>query len=250
MIRPVLELLLPAVVKDYFRDIQRRLSILETLVDTLIDSPTYVASPDAGFNGQLVRKQIFQELLKLCEFTAIVETGTWIGNTTGYLAETSQLPVYSSEINPRFYAIAQKRLAGMASVYLHQSDSYGFLQHLSTSVGSQQCLFFYLDSHWYDDLPLRQEIDYIAHHWQEFVIMVDDFQVPGDLAYGYDRYGKHVLNLPYIQDLLTTHQLVPFFPTTPARDESGSQRGCVVLTRRGLLCDRLASLPLLAPITT
>ncbi|MCS6815247.1 MAG: hypothetical protein NZ772_16965, partial [Cyanobacteria bacterium] len=70
----------------------------------------------------------------------------------------------------------------------------------------------------------------------------DDFQVPQDRGYGYDRYGSIALNLKYIQDILTRHHLVPFFPTMPARDESGSCRGCVIITRRGTIAHQLATL--------
>ncbi|MCS6813712.1 MAG: hypothetical protein NZ772_09120, partial [Cyanobacteria bacterium] len=168
--RQALKLLLPATVRDYFRDIQFRLSILETLVDTLIESPVYRASDAAGFNGQLGRKQLFQSIVTTCGIEAIVETGTWIGNTTGYMAETTQLPVYSSEVNPRFYRIAQQRLAAFANIHLAQLDSRQFLHQVSTLNLVNQCVFFYLDSHWYNDLPLREEIVLIASRWQRFVI--------------------------------------------------------------------------------
>ncbi len=241
----ILELLVPTAIKEYFRDIQRRLSILETLVDTLIESPTYKSADDAGFNGQMVRKRIFTELLSVCEFEAIVETGTWLGNTTGYMAETANLPIYTSEINPRFHRIAKQRLnevANIHNIHMQLSDSRAFLRHLATTSLTSQCLFFYLDSHWYNDLPLHDEITLIANHWQQFVIMVDDFKVPHDAEYEYDRYGKTSLALDYIQDLLVSHQLVPFFPIVPASEESGSRRGCVVLARQGAISAQLATL--------
>lgn len=245
--RHVLKLLLPATIRDYFRDLQRRLSTLETLVDTLIESPMYEVSDAAGFNGQLERKQLFKGIVTTCGIEALVETGTWIGNTTGYMAEMTQLPVYSSEINPRFYQLAKRRLANFTNIHLAQLDSCQFLRQLSTGDIVTQCVFFYLDSHWYNDLPLREEIALIAGHWQRFVIMVDDFQVPHDRGYGYDRYGSITLNLRYIQDMLTSNHLVPFFPTVPSSHESGSCRGCVVITRQGTLAHQLATLDDLSP---
>ena len=77
------------------RNLQTTIRDLQAAVDTLIDSPRYIGSDQVGFNGQAVRKEIFSQLLCTCDFQLIVETGTWTGDTTGYMAEASKLPVLS-----------------------------------------------------------------------------------------------------------------------------------------------------------
>ena len=59
-------------------------------------------------------------------------------------------------------------------------------------------LFFYLDAHWNEDLPLAEELDTIFCRSSNPVVMIEDFQVPDDPDYGYDDYGpRKSLNPEY-----------------------------------------------------
>ena len=235
--------LIPGSIEEYFVDLQMRLRNLETTVDVLIESPKYVASEDVGFNGQRIRKSIFQELLSVFAVECIVETGTWIGNTTGFMAEVSGLPVYTSEANRRFYTVAKMRLAQFSDIHFELSDSRVFLKKLTESDIVERSTFFYLDAHWYKDLPLYEEIDLIAAQWHKFVVMVDDFKVVGDGGYKYDDYGKgKALELESIAEVLRRNSLVPFFPSAPSSIETGAKCGCVVIVREGDQSGRLSNL--------
>ncbi len=220
-----------------------RLDICEIVMDALIESPKYVPGSDKGFNGQLLRKQIFRELINTCEFNAIVETGTHIGNTTGYLAEVSRLPVYSCELHRRFHLIAKARLSDFKNIHLELSDSQNYLNKLARGELAQQNMFFYLDAHRYcdRDSPLIEEINIIASHWKNFVVMIDDFMVPDDDGYGYDNYGK-VLSLKLIGRAIKKYGLIPFFPSFPSTEETGYRRGCVVLAKTGALEKKISRL--------
>lgn len=220
-----------------------RISNLETAIDCLIDSPRWTPSDAVGFNGQRHRKLIFHELLNAFNFEAILETGTWIGNTTGYMATESALPVHTCEINPRFHTLARMRLQGMARIDFTLADSRSFLQTISRTDVAAKRVFVYLDAHWYDDLPLREEIEIISGAWQEYVIMVDDFEVPSDSGYGYDRYEKHnVLSMEFFADTFARCGLIPFFPSLPSAEETGARRGCVVLAGGGRAAEVLGGL--------
>lgn len=220
-----------------------RLRNLETIVDTLIVSPKYVASEDIGFNGQRTRKQIFRDILSALNIERVVETGMWIGDTTGFMAEVSGLPVYTAEVNRRFYSVAKMRLAQFPDIHFELADSRTFLKTLAQSDVVERCTFFYLDAHWYKDLPLYDEIDIIATRWRRFAVMVDDFRVAGDDGYKYDNYGKgKVLALESITELLRRHSLAPFFPSVPSCQETGARRGCVVIVRKGEDSSRLTDL--------
>src|SRR6185295_75953 len=112
----------------------------------------------------------------------------------------------------------------------------------------EKCVFFYLDAHWYDDLPLAKEVDLIASHRKRFVVMIDDFKVSDDPGYDFDDYGNgKALALPLIKESIAAHQLGAFFPAAAARDETGAQRGCVVLASNGELSRKLLQLALLRP---
>jgi hypothetical protein len=117
---------------------------------------------------------------------------------------------------------------------LFNLDSREFLKKLANDRElTQKTCFFYLDAHWGKDCPIRKEISLIASHWGKFIILIDDFQVPGDKGYGYDRYGSFIkLNLSYIRPVLQKYDLCSYFPTISSKDESGEKpRGCVILSK-------------------
>jgi hypothetical protein len=140
------------------------------------------------------------------------------------------------------------RLRDLQGLHLEQSDSRRFLQKLSQGDVAQKLVFFYLDAHWYDDLPLNEEVGIIANHWREFVIMIDDFQVPDDLGYSYDDYGPgKALTLDLIIPSVEKHRLGVYFPAARSTEETGARRGCVVLASTGSQSEKLSHLSTLRP---
>src|SRR5262245_24680036 len=110
------------------------------------------------FNGQKFRQQVFMDILGTVPLEAIVETGAFHGSTTKFLANTSRLPVYAVEINPRYFHFARRQLKENNNVHLYLGDSRSFLKQLKENAEfPDRNVFFYLDAHWYQDLPLRDE---------------------------------------------------------------------------------------------
>jgi hypothetical protein len=247
----LLKKITPGFLSSRYLNIQTRLQNLEnsvrhlnTAIDAMLVSPRYVAGDDIGFNGQRHRKKIFTDIMAAFQFDAIIETGTWLGNTTAYMRQTSGKPVHSCELNPRFAALSKMRLADLDQVYLHLKDSRKFLQDLRHSELATKTAFFYLDAHWYDDLPLAEEMELIGSGWKNFVVLIDDFQVPDDLDYYYDNYGEgNALELSLLAAATKKYDLAVFFPAARCHEETGGKCGCVVLTPRGELSQKLAKLP-------
>ncbi|MEM9827146.1 MAG: hypothetical protein AAF958_11185 [Planctomycetota bacterium] len=195
----------------------------------------YFIRPEHGkkwggaFNGQSFRRQIFQELVASFSFDAIIETGTYRGVTTKYMAET-RLPLHTVEANMRYLSYARMNIRGVdEKVRTYHSDSRSFLRRLGIqgTVGGTRP-FVYLDAHWHDDLPLREELEIVQEYWPDAVVMIDDFAVP-DTGYGYDDYGcGKTLNLEYLAPLAPT-SLQAFFPAVSEAGETGCRRGSVVL---------------------
>ena len=229
-----------------FRDLTKRLNHLEAALLAFIDSPVYRSGSHAGFNGQKGRKDIFSDLIKTYRFQYLIETGTYLGDTAGYMAETSGLPVISCEQDRMFHAMAKMRLKEIPSISLHHLDSRRFLEHLrrDTGIPGHEC-FIYLDAHWGKDCPLREEVAIISENWERFIVMIDDFQVPGDNGYRYDRYGLFFkLNLPLLRPIIKKFGLRAFSPSMPSGDESKKDpRGCVILTRNNAFAEPLYALP-------
>jgi len=238
-------------IKRRLEDHERRLEDLETsrqrlntgvdasltVVDALLVDREYQARDDVGLNGQLRRKEMFIELVGALRPDAIVETGTWTGNSAGYMAETTGLPVFSCEIEPRFHAVASMRLANVPGIHLSLSDSRTFLDDLSEGPLAGKAVLFYLDAHSGADTPLLEEVDWIAAHWDRFAMMIDDFQVPDDDGYGFGQYHGTNLTLDLLARPIADNDLVAYFPAAPSHEETRRRRGCVVLTPGPILDD-------------
>jgi len=200
------------------------------------------------FNGQRYRQEVFSELARLFAPVAIVETGTFRGTTTDYIARTG-VPVYTVEYNRRFYVYSKARFWRRRNVNLLQGDSRTNLTKLADGVLSgakNDNVLFYLDAHWGADLPLARELDIVFGGWPRAVVMIDDFQVPHDSGYTYDDYGQgKALTPDYIAPAVAKHDLVIYYPATPAAEETGKRRGSVILAKRDPHGSALASMSLL-----
>jgi hypothetical protein len=187
--------------------------------------------------------KIFADIADNFRFDAAIETGTWMGDTTGYLATTMRIPVYSCELHAVPHAVAKMRLANLPDVHLATGDSRKFLRELTAIIPAARMCLFYLDAHWHSDLPLAEELQIISAHWREYVIVIDDFCVPGDQGYSYDSYGRgKSLSLADFAGVFARHALAAFFPATPSAEESGFKRGCVVLAPEGSVAARLRTI--------
>ena len=179
---------------------------------------------------------------------AIIETGTFRGTTTEYMAETG-LPLYSVEGLARNYGFSRARLWRKRNVHLYHGDSREVLRRLFAgklrNLGDHT-VFAYLDAHWNADLPLREELEIIFDHCPAAVVMIDDFQVPDDPGYQYDDYGSgKSLSPVYIEPVLSAYDLEAYYPAIRSSEETGAKRGCVVLGNEYIPGSSLRELPLL-----
>ena len=195
------------------------------------------------FNGQQFRKKIFIELTKTINFDCVVETGTYKGTTTEYMAQNLDLPIYTVEAVARNYGFSIHRLREIDNIFIELNDSRIFIRQLATQPELlKNTVLFYLDAHWHDDLPLAEELDLIFEHWSKSVILIDDFQVPDDPGYGYDDYGEgKALTLDYLKDH-EQHNYKAFFPDVSSEHETGARRGMVVLSNSPQLIANLQTM--------
>ncbi|MBC7900779.1 MAG: hypothetical protein H7070_12090 [Saprospiraceae bacterium] len=186
------------------------------------------------FNGQNARQQIFKDLSSELAFAAIIETGTFRGVTTAFMSEHTSKPVFTVEAEPRFFYYATHALRRFPKTKVKMGDSRNFITELiSDEHVPKKNVFFYLDAHWNADLPLSEEVHLIEQHWTDAVIMIDDFEVPGDDGYKFDDYGEgKKLCLDYLGD--TASNWSAFFPSATSDEETGFKRGCVILASKSL----------------
>jgi hypothetical protein len=189
---------------------------------------------------------MFRTMVEAITFQAIVETGSYRGTTTKYLRELSGENVYTVESAPRFFHYTSLRFRHDCGVTVACGDSRLFLQRLGSSPEfPHDRVFFYLDAHWGDDLPLHGELQLIGRYWIDPVVLIDDFQVPDDPGYGFDDYGVgRRLSVDYL-DPETLRAFDVFWPAIGSAQETGLCRGCVVLARKGVSAERMRQLGVL-----
>jgi len=179
-----------------------------------------------ALNGQERRREIVRALLTKWKPDVIIETGTFRGDSTEFLAAFGT--VHTVEANDVFFGFCQMRFLFNRRVHVHKADSREALRNLSSIARDKRC-FIYLDAHWEEDLPLREEME-IIREWSEPIVMVDDFQVPDDPGYIYDSYEAGTLNLDYLPEL---PDFVLYFPAASSSEETGKKTGSLVLAKRG-----------------
>lgn len=192
--------------------------------------PAFRQAWGGPFNGQAARAALVKSILEACPFDAIVETGTHRGTTTEYLRRISNLRVFSVESSPRYFAFSKLRFRHDDGVVLQHGDTRDFLGSL-TKTCRDALLFFYLDAHWGGEYPIRRELEIIQSSWSDFVVMVDDFQVPDDPGYAFDDFGPGTRLTLADVPLTSIGGAELFSPSVPAVEETGERRGCAVLAR-------------------
>jgi hypothetical protein len=197
------------------------------------------------FNRQEARREMVERIIPLCGIVRFVETGTYVGNTTEYFAKFN-LPVITAESDPVHAALAAERLRPWQNVQLRTYDSVRALRELAQEpIDRAAPTLFYLDAHWHEYLPLRDELEIALGQFANAVVLIDDFQVPDDPGYGFDSYGPgKTLNLDYLL-AAKAPPLAVYFPSVPSQQETGARRGCVVVTASSALAAILDRLELL-----
>jgi len=182
-------------------------------------------------NGQEGRRALIRQIASFTDLAAVVETGTFRGTTTEFLWHVTDAPVFTVEIQPRFHHFAQRRFSGNPAICVDMGDSVAFLRRLADDPAvPKQRVLFYFDAHWGRELPLQQELALVQDHWTDSIVIVDDFEVPGDPGYGFDDFGPGLALRP---EYLATSDLAGcsvLYPTLPSDQETGARRGCCVIT--------------------
>ena len=113
------------------------------------------------FNGQPGRVALFRYIFETLKPVALIETGTFLGATTDFLASFGR-PVFTVEHQAHIYGFAQARLQLRRSVTIARGDSRVILRRWLAGPlrrrADAETLFFYLDARGNDELPVAEEL--------------------------------------------------------------------------------------------
>jgi hypothetical protein len=201
------------------------------------------------FNGQRRRQAAVEAMFQAVPFATVIETGTYRALTTMYLRRITDARIATVEVNPRYFEYSRRRLRRFEHVSQFLGHSPVVVERLRQDEEWQaEPVFFYLDAHWLDDLPLVEELHVIRKGWTDFVALIDDFKVEGDEGYQYDDYGPgKALELGLIAGVPEFADLHVFWPTCRAMRETGARRGWVVVATPGNMAEAVSGLEELRP---
>ena len=90
-----------------------------------------IFSSKMALHSDKILQKMFVLLIREVKPTSIIETGTYIGATTGFMAKHSQnIPIYTCEIDKINYLVAKKNLKKYKNVNCLRESSPKFLNYL------------------------------------------------------------------------------------------------------------------------
>ena len=153
-----------------------------------------------AFNNDIYVQYEIARIISKYNIKTFIETGTFKGNTTFFMADYVE-KVISIEANKPFYDDVNSRNTKQ-NVDLKFGNSGELLENVLQEQPKDNILF-YLDAHWYNYWPLKDELLIIAKYKKNnCIIVIDDFQVPDRSDIQYDGCGELVNNYEYIKDNL------------------------------------------------
>jgi hypothetical protein len=156
----------------------------------------------AGFHGDAYLLKVVDYLAHQSKF--FVETGTFMATTLSYVAfKYPKLECLSCEPNGKPFRKAVARVAGFSKAKIFNETSQAFMKRLATNhneiFGGPTLLWIDAHGHGFR-WPLRQEIKFFTSSLQNAFMLIDDFRVPGQPQFRFDRHERQVCSFEYIKN--------------------------------------------------
>ncbi|MDO8563523.1 MAG: hypothetical protein Q7R87_00780 [Nanoarchaeota archaeon] len=153
-------------------------------------------SPEFPLHGDPIAIESFKLLVKSYKIDCIIETGTYKGFTTSFFARAfPEIPIYTCEIDDFNYRTARENLKEYGNVQIFKESSPKFIESLikDNKIGKRP--FFYLDAHWFNEWPLESELNIIFNKLKSAIVLIDDFKVPDNVNFAFDKYHNKECSL-------------------------------------------------------
>jgi predicted O-methyltransferase YrrM len=142
-----------------------------------------------AFHGDRVYQQLVVTLIRELAATHFVETGTYLGDSTRFVAEeTPGVEIATCEVDPRMAVRARRRLGRYDRITLVEGSSEQFVARCLADFPQDARPVFFLDAHWYDFWPLPDELRSISSSRLSCAVVIDDFEIPGRPEFLFDSY--------------------------------------------------------------
>lgn len=162
--------------------------------------PPPPAPPTAFNSNPLFATKLLTEYIRPFKLNVAVETGTWHGTTTEWFA-SHLAEVHTVELKGDLFQENKARFAGRPHVKLYLGNSPDVLTSLLPTFTPQKRAIFYLDAHWFDNIPVNDELLAISKSVckNNCLIVIDDFCLPDRPDFWCENWHGTFLNLAHIE---------------------------------------------------
>jgi cephalosporin hydroxylase len=177
------------------------------------------------FNGQVRRIQNICLITSAFKPDFCIETGTYLGTTTTFLAGLSNSKTFTFEINSKSASQAKKRFVNnypCLDIDLITGNSAVELPKILQNLHRNKKIFVYLDSHWVHEVPTAQEINILNAWGKNWIAVIDDFKIDHDPGYGFDAYDQVEVGPEVVPRI---NGLEVWVPKEKSKFETGARRG-------------------------
>jgi hypothetical protein len=178
------------------------------------------------FNGDHFLEQKFLELRDKYGIRYVIETGTYHGHTTKWLAENFE-HVATIEVKEENIREAEKIIP--SSVFMFKGSSSEMLWSAIEGMGCPNNMIIFLDAHWYKN-PVLAELKQIAKSHCLPILAIHDFYNPNDPTMGYDKYPEQGIeyNWEWIKDAVEEiYGDASMYTVEYNKEAAGARRGCI-----------------------
>jgi hypothetical protein len=155
----------------------------------------------AGFHNDKKLQNVVDFLSESSD--VFIETGTNIGNTLYYMVSNHKhLQCFSCEPDINKYKKAASRLKNFKNSHIFNTTSQKFLPIFLNKYSKvlNKKLIVWLDAHsklfsW----PLKDEIQFFTKRCKSCAILIDDFKVPTQKQFRFNKHKKQPYSFEYIQ---------------------------------------------------
>lgn len=167
---------------------------------------------------------LVKDLMSIFDIDTFIETGTYKGDSLNRVISwfpDKSIKFYSIDINHDFQKEAKEKINDQRVTFINDSSDQFLMKSMSSGIfNDQQCNLFFLDAHWNDYCPLRDEISQILK-LKKTIIVIDDFSIPFNLKARFDAQLNGSLCWNYIKHLFKGINYRLYYPKKLSENNTG-----------------------------
>ena len=192
--------------------------------------PLLMQNQEGALNQDTFAQKEFINLKNKFGLKYAIETGTCLGYTTDFLCEHYE-KVHTIEINEKYINFAySNRLSKRDNVLVYIGSSANELIDMINALPEKEHIFIFLDAHWGEHCPLKDELKQIKESGIKPVIAIHDFVVPNKPQLGFDSINGQPFTYEWLKNDFDAIYGEDGYEHYYNSESTGANRGIIYLT--------------------